>query len=393
MNYDIQENLKMNELKGKIIREYIYIIFSLLFFFFILPILANYMIDDNAGLDSIGVAFSVVLVLRVLKYIITFIIFIINPIKIIKSYKNEINEIFPKTKRIIYRVATFFPILLSALIILEVPLSNFMFIMKYQTGKGAYKVSSDNYKLPIEFYNELKERGFLYDANTSILMNRLNADHDCVNYIHVDDEIIPQRCYEESTMIGISNSFYYDELEDNSIKDMYKESFPVYMYNAILTLPSQYEKLQYAALGRFSYNTDDYGDYRSKFEDYYIGFKILYVDGKIYAIIGVGEGYDVSRYFDDNSDLKSSFWTYPYNMILSETDNITTYYNNKYYPYGGISNKSSSFEMLPNTIKNDWTEFYPVRKVDKLNIYTVNKIAEELQNGILKESIEYHFSK
>ncbi len=49
--------------------------------------------------------------------------------------------------------------------------------------------------------------------------------------------------------------------------------------------------------------------------------------------------------------------------------------------------------MIPNTNKRDGSELYSVRKVDKLDVNTINDIAKELQNGILKDSIEYHFSK
>ena len=49
--------------------------------------------------------------------------------------------------------------------------------------------------------------------------------------------------------------------------------------------------------------------------------------------------------------------------------------------------------MLPNNNKRPWSEFYEVRKVDKVNIVTINQIAKELQNGVLKESIDYHFNQ
>ena len=47
--------------------------------------------------------------------------------------------------------------------------------------------------------------------------------------------------------------------------------------------------------------------------------------------------------------------------------------------------------MKPNT-NVLYTSHYPVRKVDRLDIDTINSIAKELQEGILKESIENHFN-
>ena len=80
-------------------------------------------------------------------------------------------------------------------------------------------------------------------------------------------------------------------------------------------------------------------------------------------------------------------------MILSERGTITTFFNNKYYPDGAIINRRGSFEMTPNNNERIWTEYYNIRKVDKLDVFTLNKIARELQDGILKESIDYHFDK
>lgn len=80
-------------------------------------------------------------------------------------------------------------------------------------------------------------------------------------------------------------------------------------------------------------------------------------------------------------------------MIISEKDTIITFVDGKYYPDGAIVNEGDTFTMLPNNNKRPWSEFYEVRKVDKVNIVTINQIAKELQNGVLKESIDYHFNQ
>ena len=187
-------------------------------------------------------------------------------------------------------------------------------------------------------------------------------------------------------MVGIDNETYYDSIKNRDITNMHKKSFPVYIYNAILTLPSGDEKLQYAALGRFSYGTYDYGNYRPELEDYYIECKILYVDGDIYAIIGIDDS--IGSYFDNNKT-HDRYYMYPYYMILSEKSSIKTYVRGRYHPKGAIEDDSSSFEMRANTLDVD--SKYPIKKVSKLNKNTINKVANELQNGILKKSIEeYH---
>lgn len=393
MDTDLKKDeIKKNKnLKNKIIREYLYIIFTILFLYFLLPFLASYMIGNNTGIDGIGQALGVAILLMIFKYIITFIFFVINPIRILIIYKNEFKVILPKIKKVICILVTILPIFILSLIILEIPISNFMYKLKYETDKNAYTVRPENYKLPIDFYNELKERNLLYDEDTYTLMTRLNDDHDCINYINDDGNLISQKCYAKATMMGINDAIYYDSIDKSNITDMYQNSFPVYMYNSILTLPSKNEKMQYAALGRFSYNADDYGDYRSEFKDYYIECKILYVDGDIYAIIGLGQSCDVEKYNNEVRDALFNY-NYPFNMILSEKNSITTFVDGKYYPNGAIENSGSNYEMKPNT--NDrYTSHYPVRKVDRLDIDTINGIAEELQNGVLKNSIEHHFDK
>lgn len=391
INIQKDDTKKRKRLKNKIIWEYLYIIFMISTLYFLLPFLFDYMIGDNAGIDGIGQALGIVIILRILIYILTIIFMVINPIKILITYKNEIKEIFPKIKKVICIITITIPILFSLLKLFEIPILNLMFHLKYETGKNSYTVSPENYKLPIDFYNELKERNLLYNEDTNILMNRLNSNHDCINYIHDGNNIIPQKCYAKSTMTGISSESYYDNISNDNITDMYQNSFPVYMYNAILTLPNKNEKMQYAALGRFSYNSDDYGEYKAFYNDYYIECKILYVDGNIYALIGLGQSYDVRKYNSKIDDATFNY-NYAFNMILTEKDTITTFVDGKYYPNGAIENSGNSYEMRPNT-NVLYTSHYPVRKVERLDIYTINNIASELQDDILKKSIESHFNE
>lgn len=392
IEYETLENKSSENrnLNRAIIIEYLLIIFSIIILRSLVPFLYAYIVGDNTGIDGIGQAIVSATILRTIVYVVVFIFFVINPIRILFAHKTEFKDIVPKIKKIIYIIITLLPILYGMFTILQRPISNYMYKIKYQTGKNAYTVSPENYKLPIEFYNELKDRGLLYDSNTYRLRNELNADHDCTTYIHINGNIVGQKCYEKSTMVGIEESTYYDT-NKIGIKNMYQDKYPVYLYNSILTLPSKNENMQYAALGRFSSNSDDYGDYRSEFNDYYIECKIMYVDGDIYAIIGLGESYDVRKDLEKNEDALFNY-NYPYNMILSEKNSITTYYNEKYYPDGAIENSGSRYEMVPNTNVND-VSHYPIREVKRLDIDTINRIAKELQEGVLKESIERHFNK
>lgn len=389
-----KKHLNNKKLTTKIVAEYIYIVLIIVIMVVFLPYLFDYMIGDNRGIDGIGQALAAGLLLNSIKNISIFIFGIINPIRIYKSYKNEIKKITPKIKKCIYIFIIFFPILLAILIIFETPILNYFYVLKYERGKNSYTINEENYQKPSDFYNELKERNLLYNDETSMLMNRLNGNHDSNNYIHKDGALISVPCYAESLMFGLTNERFYDSIDnENTIDDMYKKSYPAYIYNAILTLPSQNEDLQYAALGRYSCNTEDYGNYRPKFKDYYIECKILYVDEDIYAILGVGQCYNIEKYYSYIRKSYQSFYTYPYYMIISEKDTITTFYNNNYYPNGAIANYGDNFTMKPNTNSSSTEELYNIKKVDKLDANTINKIAKELQNTTLKNSIEFHFNQ
>lgn len=391
-NFKKDELSKKQKLKKKIINEYLYVIFTILILSISLPFLADYMMDymvgDNTGIDGIGQALGIVFILRILTYIITFIVFVINPIRILFSYKNNFREIFPKSKKVVYIIVTILPILFSLLIILEVPISNYMYNMKYKTGKNAYSLTSDEYKTPKDFKIELENRGFIY--NSEDVLSKLNGKYGNNN------KNLSKYYYEEASLMSLStkHDYFYDTRDYNDIITFNSNvKAPWYVYNTILYLSGKNDVLQYAPISRYAGHTYLTGDFYPFYQDYYIECKILYVDEEIYAIIGVGQSYDIEKYFDDQKKDYNTFYTYPYNMILSEKDSITTFVNDKYYPDGAIENNGGSFEMVPNTNKRDLSEFYSVRKVDKLDVYTINKIAKELQNGILKDSIEYHFNK
>lgn len=382
------ELLKNKKLKKKIINEYLYIIFTILILNILLPLLTDYMIGDNTGIDGIGQALGIVGILSIFKYIITFIVFAINPIRILFSYKNDFREIFPKIKKVMYIIVTILPILFSLLIILEVPISNYMYSMRYETGKGAYSLTSDEYKTPKDFEIELEKRGFI--SNSEQILSKLNRKYGNKS------KYLSEYYYEEASLMPLFTKLdYFSDTKDyNDIITFDSNTkAPGYVYNTILYLYDKNDVLQYAPISRYDGHTYLNGTFYPFYQDYYIECKILYVDGDIYAIIGVGQSYDIQKYFEDQKKDYSTFYTYPYNMILSEKDSITTFVNDKYYPDGAIENKGGSFEMVPNTNKRDGSELYSVRKVDKLDVNTINDIAKELQNGILKDSIEYHFSK
>lgn len=377
----------------KIIINYIVVISMAFLAPYVMGYIVTDLLGDNTGIDGIGPAIVIILILRVIRYVILFIAGIILPIIYCIVYnKNKETSV---SKRIICSIAILFPIIISLLPVCSLLIGNVKYEKEYNTSSSSYIVKPEDYKKPIEFYNELENRGLLFDTTTEELMNKLNADNDCINFKSDKyGNIIKQKCYVEATMAGIDKSYYYDSIDNGEINNLYDEKYPVYIYNSILTLPGKDDNLQYAAIGRFSYNSSDYGNHRAFFEDYYIECKIMYVDGNIYAIIGVSEAYDIERYFFENDpDYKHMGYVEPHYMIISEKSNITTYVNGKYHSKGAIKVGYNNFEMKLNTAHLSYESNYTIKEVNKLDKATLDNVAHELQDSVLKDSIEAHFIK
>ena len=162
---------KTIDLKKKVIREYIYVGCTILVSYLLL-LVAQVLMGDKTGLDYIGEALAIVLLLRLFQAIAVIIFFVVNPIKILISYKSEFKNIVPTAKRVLSIIATLLPVFVSILIIFSIPIQNYIFKEKYLTGKNAYSLTYDEYKSPNEFKEELDRRGFIYNA--SFELSRLN---------------------------------------------------------------------------------------------------------------------------------------------------------------------------------------------------------------------------
>lgn len=384
----MEEENKINiNLKRKIILEYVYIVG----YFLLSPIIYFFGVV-NTTWDTLGTA----LASEFLLIIMAIFVFIINPIRIIISYKVEFKAILSKNRKKNCYFIAILPVLLTILMVCFVLTDAYMYNRKYRSSKSAYYVSPDDYKTAKDFERELDERGLLYNDYYEKLLSKLNEKY----YISKNFE---EYYYEEASLMVLPNAIhdtFFDQKDANEIIsfDSYEKA-PVYIYNCILTLPSQSEKLQYAPISRFARKTSILGINYPYFNDYYIECKIFYVDGQIYALIGLDESFDISKYFSENSEkynYKEYFENPPYYMILSEKDTITTFVDGNYHSKGAISGIGSELEMQLNTAGLYYggeTYNYPIRKVEKLDVDTINSVAQELQEGLLKESIKYHTEK
>ena len=327
--------------------------------------------NDQKGIDGIGYALAVVIAMRALMIVIAVVFLVANPIRILVRYRHELAGLVPVIKRILSIVLIVIPLLVSIPVIFEVPISNFLYDRKYNSGKGAYKAVEENFRSPSDFRVELAARGLYYDDEADMLRNKMNS-----KFAGFTPGRFEEYYYAKATMMPIEKDTFYDTLNNKEILDPDDENsgYPAYIYNAVLVTDEDTGKLKYAPFARYDdagwLNGNDY----PFFTDHYVECKILYVDGDIYAVIGVSESYDISKNYDT--------FERPFYMILSEKENITTFIDGKYYPYGAIGNEGDKLVMHANTTEHPYSSYvpanYPVKVVDRLDIDAINKAAGEL---------------
>ena len=83
----------------------------------------------------------------------------------------------------------------------------------------------------------------------------------------------------------------------------------------------------------------------------------------------------------------------PFYIILAEENHLTTYFKGTYYPYGSIAHHYHEMEIYPNVLDGPKLRRYPVRKVDRVDLDAINRYCRELQEGILKDSIEEYLRR
>ena len=379
-------------LRDSIVWEYVLAVGVSAFLWFVLPKIVYFLGEledkkDHKGWEGLGVAIIMLFVYLGLNAVLAAIFLAVNPIRILTEFKQELAIIEPLGKRIGTYLLIGFPIPFSLLFIFRRWVEEFLYHLLYETGKNGYAVASANYKDPQEFKEELLKRHLYFTEDHRQFLDELNEKYDVSSLRHKEEYYTPAR-------MQILQDKHDDWYGDNVINPGDGKKAPAYLYNSILVLQRENGELQYAPIGRYTMNGSSYGGEEKKpfHQDFYIECKILFIDGHLYAIIGVGESRCIQESFKE--------YHRPYYILLSEEEKITTYFDGKYYPDGAVGNGFSHvypLRMLPNTRKDKKDNphrpiNYPVRKVDRVDRETINAVARELQKGILKESAEYFMS-
>lgn len=372
-------------LGDSILWEYVYFIGVSVFLWFLLPEIVSFLADLKKGWEGLGVAMIMIAVDIALHIILPVYFFIMKPIRIWMTYGQEIASITPGFKRFGVHLLIGLPIPFSILFFFRRKVEESLERWWFGTGKNGYSVHA--YKSPGDFQRELTERNLFFTEEHRELLDSLNKKYEgCMGY------------YKEVYYTPARMTAFNEQHEDGYGRDVlvpgYELWSPAYIYNSILTLRQKGGSLSYAPIGRYTMcESNARGDGNDPYhKDYYIECKILYIDGHVYAIIGVGESRCIQECF-----LKHHR---PFYVLLSEEQKITTYYEGKYYPDGAIDNGFAHvypMSMHPNR-RGDWRSnprrpiLYPVRKVERVDEATINAVARELQDGILKKSVKRYFS-
>ncbi len=359
------------------------------FLWFVLPAILTFISDledkkDYKGFEGMGLAIIILFTYLGLNIVLAALFLVANPIRILIKYRQEIAEMASFGKRLGTYLLVGLPIPFSLIFILRRHFEEFLFHLLYETGENGYEVPAANYKDPKEFREELRKRQLLFTEEDRKLLNELNQKYD-IGKAHKKEEY-----YTPAKMQSLQEE--QDDLYDkNVIEPGDGRRAPAYLYNSILILPQRGGKLQYAPIGRYTMSCSYGGEVNKPFhQDYYVECKILFIDGHVYAMIGVGESRCIQECFEEHYS--------PFYVLLSEEEKITTFFKGKYYPDGAFAHGFDHvhpLRMQPNTRQQRRGNplrpiLYPVRKVDRVDLNTVNAVAEELQGGILKESITYY---
>ena len=380
--------LALSPLGKAILIEYAWV-FGIVLFFFAITFIGAFLLEKDEKGSGFSGNFGLVIILIFVRIgvVLAAGVYagIVKPILIFVRHHSEIGRVSPLIARIGVVALISLPFLLILAYAIGVffgrKIENHFFRKKYETGKDTYEKAPEEYRKTIEFYEALQERDLYCTEADKELLEKLNQPYTIEN-------LQSKYFYTRGTIFAVEAETFKDNLSGNRwMAATSTERAPVFVYNAILTLPEPDGQLRYAPLARYE---DEAYSPRTRnetpfFKDYYIECKIVCVDGDMYAIVGVGEAWTVHEAFETVK---------PHFVILSETENIKTFCDGKYCPYGAVENESrGQFVMHPNTNEFDCgAPFrpinYPVRVVERLDRAAIDRYAAELQQGVLAESIE-----
>ena len=303
---------------------------------------------------------------------------VIRPIWILVRDRSEFLNVKPVILCVLCITALLLPAVISVFVLLFG--KKIMERREYRReheGKDMYTVEPADYKSAGDFKRELDARGLFYSDDYKSLLMQING-----RYQDFSRGVYGFNFFPPATITTLRSEEYEDaEFKNKAIHPDSETKAPAYLYNVMLFRPEGSDKLQYVP---FEYTRHQRYPQKNDpiYTEFFVISRIAYVDGDIYAIIGVGESKVIEEHF--------GMFSRPYYMVLSEKKNITTYFEGKYFPYGALHIETNGFKMQPNTREESYgypmkPVNYPVRVVRRLDVDAINNVAAELMEGVLKD--------
>lgn len=373
-------------MKKAVIREYILLLLFLLAVLCFAEKAVDLLIGENRGIDAIGNAIVAAFLVNGVIVFFAVLLMGINPVRIVIKYRQDLKNTENTGKRMLWIIVILLPILLGLRIVFAGFIDNYQYDHRYNHSKYDYVVEPENYRTVQEFQKELEDRGFLYQEKDAELISLMNDNSQHFYMPGVFSGETSERYTPTAVEFDAQQKRYV--LPEKALSRDSGERYPWYAYRASLMLPHDSSRLVYAPV------YDAYGDRRINpeddcpfFDDYYIDCEFFYVNGDLYAVIGVYDAWQA--YHDRFTDERSADWMYPYCMVLSEKETITTWVDGKYHGQGSLTKGYSDLQMHVNeNVPSYFNEKYEIRTVERLDVETINALAQELRETVLKEGVE-----
>lgn len=327
--------------------------------------------------------------------------FVVLPILIMVLCRDDIAALEKPVLRVLSYVVIAFPIPIAlATIIYSRVCARRKNDIRYCGGKHSREANPEEFKTVADFRDELVKRGLYFDDEAKELLAQLNS--------RFPGDKTGERAkyyYSEATIMPLTRQVFEDSPELNEIiSPDTVEKYPGYIYNAILILTDEGSKMRYAPIARYSMHKVPEGEEASGQGSYpyntdcYVECKVLYIDGEISVVLGVGE----SKACEKREGSVSSLYYVVFsqmNFTREERDFITTYVDGRYYLLGTLRYRENGFTMETDNVEREFifpgmTKNYPITLVGKLDREKINEVAEASVRGYyLKDAVEKHFAK
>lgn len=337
---------------------------------FLTPSLLSILFLKNKSIIKYHFAIIIDIIAIILSIIITIIIGL-DPFRVFENYTNGFIDYHAKHNcQIIFLVGTATPFLIQLLalykeknnftlwtlikkikyyiiaviLIIAIITTNIFINKAKQASLKTIEITSNNTYTCSDFTKELKNRNLINETEGN---QKQLASFQIIN------------AYDSSTPYGhqFSLGSYQDSFNLSKESD---KKFPCFVYESYTSLIQKHPSTaKYYTIGP---------------EDWYINWNIYYINGKIYAA------------FSKESEYGSMWSTSPkgtkFATVISEEDTMTIYnaQYNYYVENGGIIDTSSGTQRisLPTFSDKYNDKCMKIRKVDKINAETLDKIAKEL---------------